>query len=376
MDISIHLSDHALDDVLMGHRRVDVYPPPMWPSMTSYWVINAYHMFGMSLLQQKIITLSEHRNNDMSVLRDGYDFPPYRPPNEASSALIRATRGCPWNRCEFCTMYKGTRFQMRPLEDVIADIDKAAGIFAGARSVFIADSDSLVRKDVEDILRHVKVRFPDAERVTSYGRARTLRVLGPERLSSLREAGLTRVHMGLESGDAETLELMAKGVTPDEMIAGGTAAREAGLDLSLYVLIGAGGSDRLKEHALGSATVCNEIDPDFIRLRTLVVQHDSPLEAKMRAGLYRPTSPGQKLEEVRTFVDALDLTDCELASDHFTNFIWIDHEPVYDGVHGRLPSEKRRLLSKLDRAIDLVRGSDGDVQDATMLYERGLIQHL
>jgi len=312
----------------------------------------------------------------MIVLRDGYDYPPFRPPNEASSALIRVTRGCPWNRCEFCTMYKGTRFHMRPVADVKADIDRAAEVFHGARTVFIADSDSLVRKDIVEILEHVRSRFPDAERVTSYGRARTLRVLGPERLGKIRKAGLTRIHMGLESGDAQTLELMQKGVDPEEMIAGGKAARVAGLDLSLYVLIGAGGPDRLNEHALGSARVCNEIDPDFIRLRTLVVEHDSSLEAKLKRGTFKTTTPLQKLEEVHTFVEALDVTNCEFASDHFANYIWIDHECIYDGIHGRLPRDKGKMLSKLERAIETVRSTDGDVQDVTVLHERGLIGHL
>ncbi len=312
----------------------------------------------------------------MFDLRKGYDFPPFRPPNEASSALIRVTRGCPWNRCEFCTMYKGTRFQMRPLEDVKRDVDTAAEIFLGSRTVFIADSDSLVRKDIVEIMEYVREKFPDAERITSYGRARTLRVLGPERLKRIREAGLTRIHMGLESGDKETLEMMQKGVGPEEMIAGGKAAREAGLDLSLYVLIGAGGPDRLREHALGSARVCNAIDPDFIRLRTLVVEHASSLEAKLKQGTFRTTTPLQKLEEVRTFVDALEVTDCQFASDHFANYIWIDHECVYDGIAGHLPGDKARMLAKLDRAIERIGSTDGDVQDVTILHERGLVGHL
>ena len=312
----------------------------------------------------------------MFNLRDGYDFPPFRPPNEASSALIRVTRGCPWNRCEFCTMYKGTRFQMRPIDDVKRDIDRASEIFRGSSTVFIADSDSLVRKDIVEIMEFIRDRFPDARRITSYGRARTLRVLGPERLARIRKAGLTRIHMGLESGDGPTLELMQKGVDPEEMIAGGRAAREAGLDLSLYVLIGAGGPDRLKEHALGSARVCNEIDPDFIRLRTLVVERDSSLEAKLKLGTFKTTTPLQKLVEVHTFVEALEVSDCEFASDHFANYIWIDHECVYDGIAGHLPRDKKRMLSKLEKAIETVRSTDGDVQDVTILHERGLVSHL
>ena len=91
-----------------------------------------------------------------------YDFPPYRPPSESASALIRASRGCPWNRCRFCTMYKSLKFQPRSVEEVKTDIDKAAKIFRGARTVFIAYSDSLAMKRIEEIVRYIRERFPDA----------------------------------------------------------------------------------------------------------------------------------------------------------------------------------------------------------------------
>jgi len=163
-----------------------------------------------------------------------YDFPPYRPPNEAASALIRASRGCPWNKCLFCTMYKTLKFKPRSVEEVKSDIDKAADIYKGAKTVFVADSDSLVMKNIDEIIQHIKLRFPDADRITSYARAKTLMKLGTERLKKIKEAGLTRVHVGLESGDKKTLEFMQKGATPEEMIAGGKAAKKAGLELSLH----------------------------------------------------------------------------------------------------------------------------------------------
>jgi radical SAM superfamily enzyme YgiQ (UPF0313 family) len=305
-----------------------------------------------------------------------YEFPPFRPPNEAESALIRASRGCPWNRCLFCTMYKEVKFQPRSVEDVKKDIDAAVRLFPGARTVFIADSDSLAMKNSEEIIRYVKARFPSAERITSYARAKTLMKLGASHLARLREAGLTRVHVGLESGDEETLAFLKKGATPAEMIAGGQAAKQAGLEVSLYVLIGAGGKDRLAEHAVGSAQVCNEIDPDFIRLRTLIVQHGSLLEEKMKSGLYRPTSPVEKLSEIKLFLENLNLQDCELASDHHTNYLWVDNKVIYHGIYGMLPAEKQRMLDVLAKTIQLILQATGEVLDATMLYERGMITSL
>ena len=311
---------------------------------------------------------------DYSTLN--YDLPPYRPPSEAGSALIRASRGCPWNKCLFCTMYKTLKFKPRPVEEIKRDIDKAAKIYKGAKTVFIADSDSLAMKNMEEIIRHIKLRFPDSDRITSYARAKTLMKLGSERLKKIKDAGLTRVHVGLESGDKKTLEFMQKGATPEEMIAGGKAARNAGLELSFYILIGAGGKDRLKEHALESAKVCNEVNPDFIRLRTLVVQHGSLLEEMKNSGDYKPTSPMEKLQEVKMFIENLDVNQCEFASDHFTNNIWVNNTVVYRGVYGMLPQEKQGMLDTINHTLDFLSVTDGEILDATILYERGVINSL
>jgi radical SAM superfamily enzyme YgiQ (UPF0313 family) len=273
-------------------------------------------------------------------------------------------------------MYKRLKFEAKALEDVKKDIDTASEIYKKARTVFIADSDSLVMKGIEEIIRHIRLRFPDVARITSYARAKTLMKLGAERLKSIKEAGLTRVHVGLESGDPDTLKFMQKGVTPEEIIAGGRAAREAGLELSFYILVGAGGKDRLEEHAVGSARVCNEVNPDFIRLRTLVVQHGSLLEEQRDSGRYNPSSPIEKLHEVRMLLKALEVQRCEFASDHLTNNIWVDSQVVYSGVYGMLPEEKQKMLGTIDRTIDFLKETDGVIADANMLYEQGLIDSL
>lgn len=305
-----------------------------------------------------------------------YDFPPYRPPNEATSVLIRASRGCPWNKCLFCTMYKSIKFKPKSLDEIKEDIDKATKIYRDTKSVFIADSDSLVIKDIDEIIRYIKLRFPDANRITSYARAKTLMKLGSERLKKIKKAGLTRVHVGLESGDKETLKLMNKGATPEEMIAGGRVAKDVGLELSFYILIGAGGKDRLKEHAVESAKVCNEVNPDFIRLRTLVVQHGSLLERAMNSGQYKVLSPIEKLKEVKMLMENLEVNQCEFASDHFTNNIWVDNTVIYRGVYGILPQEKNDMLNILDYTLDFLSKTKGEVLDSTILYEKGLINSL
>ena len=305
-----------------------------------------------------------------------YDFPPYRPPNEATSALIRASRGCPWNKCLFCTMYKTIKFRPRPVDEVKKDIDTAAKIYQGAKTVFIADSDSLVMKDIEEIIRYIKLRFPHADRITSYARAKTLMKLGSERLKKIKKAGLSRVHVGLESGDEKTLEFMKKGVTPQDIITGGKEAKKSGLELSFYILIGAGGKERIKEHAIGSAKVCNEVNPDFIRLRTLVVQRDSLLEEKKKNGEYTPTSPIEKLQEIKLFLENLQVNNCEFSSDHFTNNIWVDNTVVYRGIYGFLPKDKKDMLDLLNNTLNFLSVTDDEILDATILYDRGLINSL
>ena len=169
---------------------------------------------------------------------------------------------------------------------------------------------------------------------------------------------------------------MQKGVKPEEMIAGGRAAKDAGLELSFYILIGAGGKNRLKKHAVESARVCNKVNPDFIRLRTLVVQHGSILEEKMNSGQYHPTSPIEKLQEVKILIENLKVDHCELASDHFTNYIWVDKSVVYQGVFGMLPKDKKDMLDTLIEILNFLSVIDGEIMDATILYDRGLINSL
>ena len=196
--------------------------------------------------------------------RKSYDFPPFRPPSEADSLLLRVTRGCPWNKCTFCSMYKSTRFEIRDLDEILSDIEPAKELYGDrVRTVFIGDSNSLVVKTetLVQVLHSLYSAFPHVERVTSYARSKTLVKKRAEDLEGIRKAGLTRLHVGLETGDRELLEEIRKGATPAEMVEGGKKAKKAGFEYSLYVLLGIGGEDRWEQHARGSAEVLNQIDP-------------------------------------------------------------------------------------------------------------------
>lgn len=305
-----------------------------------------------------------------------YDFPPYRPPNEAESALIRITRGCPWNRCTFCFMYKDIRFKAKSLEDVKKDVNKARQIYKTTESIFLGDSDNLVHKELPEIVLYIKKTFPEVKRITAYARAKTILKRKMEFLKAVRKAGLDRLHIGLESGDAMILDWLCKGARPEEMIEAGQKARKAGFEVSFYVLSGAGGRERWKEHALNSARVLNKANPDFIRLRTLTLKHGTPLKDKLEKGAFEITPPLERLKEVKLFVENLTVEKCFLASDHVTNYLWAGGTVIYKGVAGKLPGDKKEMIETLDQAIGLIESENLEIKDSNRLYEEGFFTAL
>jgi len=245
------------------------------------------------------------------MLYTDYDHPPYRPPSEAGSLLLRVTRGCPWNQCTFCSMYKDTSFERRPLDEIFQDIETARRIYgAGPRTVFIGDSNSLVLspETLAKILGHLYEHFPTTERVTSYARSRTLCKKSIDELRLIRQAGLTRLHVGLETGNPELLKEIKKGATPEQMVEGCLRAKEAGFEVSLYVLAGIGGEEKWQQHADGTAAVLNQVDPHFIRIRTYVPTPYSPLWDSVQNGSFQLASAETILREQRRLVEWLNVT--------------------------------------------------------------------
>jgi len=276
--------------------------------------------------------------------RRDYDFPPFRPPSEANSLLLRVTRGCPWNRCTFCSMYKGMKFERRELDEVLEDISMARELYSNqVRTVFIGDSNSLVLKadDLVKILNSLYSSFPHIERVTSYARAKTIAKKEIEDLRKFYEAGLNRLHVGLETGDRELLKEIDKGATPEEMVEAGRRAKEAGFEYSLYVLLGIGGEEKWEQHARGTADVLNQIDPHFIRVRTFIPQPNSQLYDAMEEGRFHPSSPETILKETRLLLKELEVTS-QFLSDHISNLV---------PLHGKLPEQMQDMLRMMDEVL-------------------------
>jgi len=283
--------------------------------------------------------------------RRNYDFPPFRPPSEANSLLLRVTRGCPWNRCTFCSMYKGMKFEIRDLEEILGDIELAMDLYGDrVRTIFIGDSNSLVAKTemLVKILNALFSSFPHIERVTSYARAKTIAKKPLEDLIKIYQAGLTRLHVGLETGDRDLLKEIEKGATPEEMIEGGRKAKKAGFEYSLYVLLGVGGEEKWEQHARGTAEVLNQVDPHFIRVRTFIPQPNSPLYEAMVEGSFQPASPETILKETKLLLEKLQVTS-QFLSDHISNLL---------PLHGKLPEDKEKMIQMLEEALKELREND------------------
>lgn len=283
------------------------------------------------------------------MYRLNHDVGPIRPPSEAFSVMVRVSRNCPWNQCAFCSIYKHVRYERKTVAEVKADVDTAAANHPDAarvRGVFLQDADPLAvpTHELVEILHHVRQRFPRLERITAYARARTLRRKAKE-LPDLAAAGLTRVHMGLETGFGPLLDKLRKGATPEIMVEAGRAARAAGLEVSMYVMPGLGGRQWSGEHALASADVLNQADPTFIRLRTLSLREGTPLYDWWQAGEFAMLTDEETVREIRTFVAALDHVHSRVTSDHILNLL--------EDVEGQLPQDKPHMLDVIDAFLGL-----------------------
>jgi len=276
-----------------------------------------------------------------------YEGTIYRPPSEAHSLLIQCTIGCPHNRCTFCGMYKDKTFRIRSLSDIKQDLISAHEYYGdGVQSLFLPDGNTILMKTTElvEILNCARNLFPELSRVTMYASAQFLNLKTAGELSELRQAGLDRIHSGMESGDDVTLKKICKGSTAAEIIAAGKKVLNAGMELSEYILIGIGGLERTREHSTESARVLNAINPNFIRLRTLIPIPETPLFDEFSRGRFQLLRPHQALRETRDFIDMLTVEGVVLYSDHHSNYAW---------VNGRLPADKQKMICAIDELLQL-----------------------
>lgn len=274
-----------------------------------------------------------------------YDEPLFRPPSEAESFILQATLGCSWNACTYCAMYRGKRYQERPLDDVLADIAEGGARFAEeVRHVFVADGDPLGMpvERWESILRALAAAFPRLRRVSTYATARNLLDKTPDQLRRLRELGLALLYIGPESGDDATLKRIAKGATAEDHVEAARRAREAGLEQSLIFLLGAGGQARSEEHARASGRLATAMDPRFLSTLTLTVVPGTPIERLEDQGRFELPDTQGLLQELRWFIEEARPSAAIFRSNHASNYL---------PISGRLPRDRDSILAAIDEAL-------------------------
>jgi radical SAM superfamily enzyme YgiQ (UPF0313 family) len=349
-----------------------------------------------------------------------FEMGPIRPPSEGGSCslLIRLTRNCPWSRCKFCyaTFYEREKFQLRSFEEIKKDIQSVKAIsqaveqaslalgfggeandavgshllraepelgqnysfiavfnwmLSGGRTAFLQDADSLIMRtpDLIQAVSYLKETFPSLQRLTSYARSKTLCRKTAEELSSIRRAGLNRLHVGLETGDDELLALIDKGVTAAEHIAAGTKAKAAGFEFSAYIMPGLGGRKLSAQHAANTARVLNAVNPDYIRSRPYVPRPGTPLFEEYQAGAFELTSPHERLKELRALVADLNV-ESHLCFDHMMNG-WRQASGAllfrqdYEGY--QFPREKAEVLSLIEQGLSVDESKHVDARDLIKL---------
>jgi len=279
----------------------------------------------------------------------------YRPPSEANSLLVQATIGCPWNKCTFCMVYKkGPKFKIRPVKEIKEDILWAKKKYGSSvKTVFFPSGNTIIMKtdDFVEILKYTRKLFPYLKRITIYGSSQYIVQKGLADLKKIAKAGLSRIHVGLESGDDEILQHVKKGSTAAVQVDAGELIKNAGIELSEYVVLGLGGKKRSKKHIAGTMHVLNKINPDFIRIRTFLPKRHTPILEEIKTGKFQILSPHEVLRETYDLISGLEVTS-KVVSDHYTNYVQIS---------GKLPEDKDQMLREIEQAMEQDESSFRDI---------------
>ena len=279
---------------------------------------------------------------------DDYDTPVFRPPSEAESFILRVTRGCAHNSCTYCNMYRGVKFEKLSDDQIMRQIAMAYSTDAeGVRRVFLADGDALVlpTERLLNILAVLKKYFPNLERVSSYAAPRDILAKSVEELTELRRAGLALLYYGMESGDAQTLKDIRKGVNDKQSIEAGKRVIAAGMKLSIMIILGIAGKEGSTRHALATAHAINEIKPTMLSALSLMLYRGSELKEQFERGEFHPLTPAQLMEELKLIMEHVDLPE----SDHM--IFRSNHVSNYIRLAATLPRDKEQLLKDIDKSI-------------------------
>ena len=271
--------------------------------------------------------------------------PRFRPPAEADSLILQVATGCPHNGCAFCGMYRSVAYGARPVEAMFDEIRCAAAREPDIRRVFLADGDALYLpgSDLELLLDRLQETFPKLARVNTYANSSSILARGPESLRRLRERRLHTLYLGLESGDPETLRRMGKPETVDQMLAAARMAHEAGLRLSVMILLGLAGPGRSAVHARATAETLSQMQPRLLSALRVIPVPGTPLDRWMRSGDFQMLTEREAVVELRELVVHLRLTRTVFRANHTSNVLPIE---------AQFPRDKDRLLRELDAELE------------------------
>ena len=282
-----------------------------------------------------------------------------RPPSEWKSYFLPLTSGCSNNTCSFCGFY-GSKLQIRDIDEVKAEIealslfmrtgyrlpDVTNVVYAVAQRwdgerVFLQDGDALIYPfpKMKEVLKYLNEKLPYVERIGTYATPQDILRRSRNQLGQLKDLKLSIFYMGVESGDDEVLQKVAKGVNSQQMVEAGKKAKAAGITISVTVILGLGGVEGSEQHALKTAEVLSEIDPDYTGALTLTLVPGTPLYEQWQQGTFHPISPFQSLEELKLIIENSSFSDCFFSSMHASNYI---------SVRGKLPQDKKKMLKELE----------------------------
>lgn len=282
-----------------------------------------------------------------------------RPPSEAASLLLQVTVGCSHNKCTFCSTYKGKKFRIKKFDETEEDILEA-GNYGSIERVFLCDGDALIipQSRLVEILKSIKNNIKGVRRVGTYANAKSILRKTPDDLIELQNLGLKIVYLGIETGSEELLRKINKGVNYEQMVEAGHKIKEAGITLSVTVLLGIGGSEKSVEHAMDTAGILTSIDPDYVGALTVMVVPGTPLYEKYISGEFMLPDTFGFLEELRLIIANSDFTDCFFTSNHASNYL---------PIRARMPLEKEKTVKMIYNVINS--GNSGILRPE---YLRGL----
>ncbi len=268
-----------------------------------------------------------------------------RPPSEANSLLLPVTIGCSHNKCTFCGTYLGVKFGIRHLEDIKQDIDKVAQNYSWSlRRIFLEEGDALIcpQHRLVEVLNHLNEKFPYLDRVGTYATPQAALIKSIDELKELNRLGLKIAYMGVETGDEELLKKVNKGVNYNQIVEAGRKLKQAGITLSVTVILGLGGIEGSQNHALSTAKILSDIDPDFAGTLTILLVPGTPLHKDCKEGRFSLISPFQSLEELKLIIQNSHFSNCFFTANHASNYL---------PIKAWLPQQKAEIIKLIDDVL-------------------------